>query len=534
MAQKKSKYYGKGKNNKRSMKNSPNNRFNKDVAECDVDVRSKGSNDPSWYAENADLLRDAGSFSYSWPLGNQIDLEAKDVTSSFDAVPGLMTLPFIPTIGKSTGNYSPINISARNIYSFVRHANSGHSNYDSPDLMMYLIAMDSMYMMHSYLRRLYGIARLYTATNRYYPDALLRGNYIDPGTVRTELADLRYWLNTFAVKLGSMCVPSSMSYIARHMWMCDNVYVDDPNSGKAQSYMFVPHGFWKLNNVQPTGTALEWVDISTNVGEEQSWRIVVQKVEEAMQVILGDEDMNIMSGDILKAFGPEGVVRMYSTEEGYTTLPIFSAEVLVQIQNSIIMEEPSVATLKITQDPGINEGAILFDPRLLLSNFNLGLTGRRLISMPVDNVDPSLNMVATRLTPAINGWNMTTEGDTEYYYTASSFGTEIITRGRVWTFVDRNGEWTMTAGYITSEVSASTAAGVIFPELSRINQFAYHPIVYVEQGNVSTLKCQVLGVFTNLNNYTLMDHTDLDKMHETALISEFSVPQMGRFATKTM
>lgn len=68
-----------------------------------------------------------------------------------------MKIGFVPSIGRTSGESSPANVASKNIYSFVRFANSGRTNYEATDLMMFLLAMDNAYMYAGYLIRIYGI-----------------------------------------------------------------------------------------------------------------------------------------------------------------------------------------------------------------------------------------------------------------------------------------------------------------------------------------------------------------------------------------
>lgn len=213
-----------------------------------------GSNDPSWYTQNSQLALDAGRLSFTWPLGAPIDLTGgRYSTSAIDiSIPGVMALTLIPSIGISKDNSSPINTAARNIYSFVRHANSGHANYDSPDLMMYLLAMDSLYSVYAYMARAYGVLSLYAQRNRYLPEMLVTAMGLDYSDFLGNLANFRYFINTCAVKIGSLCAPNSMPYYARHQWIYSGVYADSPDP-KSQLYMYVPAGFWQYNETSGAG-----------------------------------------------------------------------------------------------------------------------------------------------------------------------------------------------------------------------------------------------------------------------------------------
>ena len=334
-----------------SAKEYRKDRKDKVGAECDEVISNSKPNDWRWYAQNESLLRDSASYPYSWPLGNAIDLGITNGQSL--ALPGLMTLEIVPTIGWSATENSPINVASRNVYSWVRHKNSGHANYDNTDLMLYLIAMDSAYSMWAFLRRIYGVARDYSPTNRYYPRAIIEAMHVSFEDVMNNLAQLRYFINSYRLKVTSMCIPSSMPYMARHMWMYSGLYVDGV-SDKAQTYMYTPYGFFNFQ-LDSSGAGMlklkQLTSYATGTSAIQQGKLSVCTVEDLFKMandilnpIIADEDMNIMSGDILKAYGNNGVVTLPDVPENYAVIPTFDSEVLAQIQNSNALGYPYTGT----------------------------------------------------------------------------------------------------------------------------------------------------------------------------------------------
>lgn len=88
-------------------------------------------NDVSWYTKNPQMLIDAASYSYNTPLGTPVPYQkllsgVPNYTTGTNpcAVPGLMSISFVPTIGVSVDSISPANVAAQNIYSYVRYMNS--------------------------------------------------------------------------------------------------------------------------------------------------------------------------------------------------------------------------------------------------------------------------------------------------------------------------------------------------------------------------------------------------------------------------
>lgn len=285
-----------------------NKRYNRDAEIADTAMRDSRTNNPDWYARNPVMLEQATRFPFAYPLGRSYSIpannEAGDDPELVLKVPGICTLYFVPTVGGSSDLQSPINTAARAIYTFIRNMNSGSKNYDQADLMMYLMAMDSLYMFHSVMKKIVGVARLYAPTNRYYPRAILEGLGADPDDVFANIADYQYFVNQAAYQIGMSTAPGDMSFYDRHQWMAEGLYVDH-NSSKAQTYQFAPQYLWKFNNLGATGTSLTPVAccVPSGLNKLADWESLFKSL---MANVIGDEDFAVMSGDILKAFGPNG------------------------------------------------------------------------------------------------------------------------------------------------------------------------------------------------------------------------------------
>lgn len=103
-------------------------------------------------------MRDVASLSYNTPLGKAGRLPDRvGPTLDQTAIPGIAAIHYVPTIGTSgTTEASAANIAAKNIYAYVRYANSGARNYEAVDLMMYLMACDSAYMLYAHMCGIYS------------------------------------------------------------------------------------------------------------------------------------------------------------------------------------------------------------------------------------------------------------------------------------------------------------------------------------------------------------------------------------------
>lgn len=518
----------------------------------DVEIRDtaeralKSTNDPAWYARYPQLVKDVASLPNATPLGSVVSPEVKvsiDANNTLYSggfrAPGVMRLGYVPAIGVSTDITSPINVAARNIYSFVRHANSGHSNYDAPDMMMYLMAMDSMYSFYFYCRRVYGLARVYNVLNYTYPKLIFHALGVDYADIVSNLSDFRAFINTIAVKLGSLCVPTGMDIFKRHAFMCENVYTDGTSS-RAQSYVFVPDKLYQYSNTGSTGTKLTATNFTvtnppaagsdpgiTNMGVSD-----LKAFFDALFVpVMADEDFNIMSGDILKAFGSENILRLGLIEENFTVMPIYDETVLTQVENGKYYGFITKAV--ITQDPSVNAGAILTSyvgQTLRPANAwwfdDLDGNPSMLLNFHKDSVTPDEIMEATAQTVVVNSNTSGTDGS----YDVVQCGADIPTFMSIFTSDGQALTWLQDN--VTMLLNTSTSASALY-ELVRVLreyvQFDWAPHVYATLSATSgsnTTYTRGLPL-TDLENAFTITESQLANVHETRMNSLFYVTQMA-------
>lgn len=578
---------GRGNNSKTKMRNMDAKNARRDVEIRDTSERElkaddrmrrdcfrSTANDPAWYAQNPQLIRDYASFPFGQALGSKINYGgylASD--TNLVAIPGIASYYFAPTVGNPTDANAPINVAMRNIYSFVRHANSGHSNYDAPDLMLYLLAMDSVYMYHAFLKRIAGLVLDYTTMNRYYPSALVQAMGVDFDDVSSHIQDFRGFINQYAVKMGSMCVPNSMSYMARHTWMCEGLYTDSATS-KAQTYFYTPSAFLQFSRDSNQVGKLDYVQfvhpaIQSPINELKSYSDLVTFGNSLLNVILQEEDFNIMSGDILKAFGNEGVVKVSGIAEGYMVLPQYNQEVLSQMENATIFN--GYFNNSIVQNTSIDGGyleitdsnftqvidptvTIKTNPSLAYANAMIGpYTLRHLLNFHKEGVTPEEVMVATRLTNIVDPYTtaptlVSITTGTQIQVSVPTLASEIITCARVWYYSWYNqGTMTLTSTTMPkalynpiidgSALQAIYGANNLANRIGSISNFDWHPLIvpvnftYTDSGSISYMQVANRPI-SDKDYFTFIDKDNLINMTTAALLSEFSVPQMGAFATK--
>lgn len=477
-----------------------------------------GFNDVSWYTKNPSLLTAAASLSYNAALGstNVWDVSATEVkTTPVAYFNGIMTINFGFCPGLSKDKSSPINIAANNIYSYVRYMNSGSKNYDAPDLMLYLLAMDSAYAYLNYMQRIYGVARVYNQRNRYYGKNLLEALGVDGLNIQSNLANFRSYINSYAAKLTSFCVPSSMPLFQRHSWMVSNIYKDS-DTDKANLYAFVPKYFYKYSETTNEKGG-ELIPIPF-VADHMTVADIITIGEDIISALQLSEDIGVMSGDILKAYGQNRLFTVSAMSDDYTVMPVYNESVLTQIHNSVSIgsvKSFNADSNKITQDPD-NDNAIIWNPTFATDDANVGIPP--MLNLPWENITPADSMVASRLTAMykVSGNNITIE----------QCGTEIVFAYNIWTLNSR-GDITR-AIYHTVVANTEGSPAEEADALLESTHFDWAPIVYrVEFATAAGSPAILTHVVGDLNTYTILGNQVLRNMHECAILSELDVPALG-------
>lgn len=308
----------------------------------------RSKNPVDWYYLNEQMGKDASSLPYHVLTGmgrslyRDIDLDYQDVT------PGVMTISLTDGVGWSNTSTSTINTAIRSIYSWVRHQNSGHSNYEAPDLGIYILAMSEVYSAYAEVCRIYRVAMTYNWVNRYIPDAVLQAIGADAENIRANLAQFRAGLNIIAAKISSLAVPNNFTVFNRRDMLYSNIYLD-ASTERGQYYLFKKYNYRVYTPMESaTGGKLTY---KTLPGGAKTYQNYLDMINEMLDPILADEDMNIMSGDILKAYGRENLFVVSGLDENSTCIPVYDETILSQIENIMSLPLTVVAGQQVAGGP---------------------------------------------------------------------------------------------------------------------------------------------------------------------------------------
>lgn len=501
---------------------------------------ASSTNHTEWYTPDPVMLKDAASFPFAYKTGDPIALGAS-VSPYY--VPGLIRINYFPTLGEITSPSSDANVGANAVYSFIRKANSGSRNYDAQDFMLYLMTADSIYTGIAWFQRLLFAMNMYLLDNRYTPEILLKSMGVQFNSALIgDQPKIRLRLNQVIFKANCLTVPKVFAFFDRHMQMCSNFYTDEENYF-SQLYYFNPDYLYKYSlNASTKKGQLIPVAWGNNLGADsaQPWETYMEKLEDMVNRWYSEEDSQIMSGDIQKAYTPNQWITLGSIPDGLVAKPVYDINMLHQIHN-LDMAGPYVSGGTIEQgiattDEGL-KGYLTSDPcfypGLEIENWcnqtHPYFRPATLLDLHIENT-PEAIMRSTRLKNA--GYQFVSEGK----YRVLSPGTEVVTTVLVTT--RQSATTTSSSGYIQWDFeNPKTSSNILAPAIiSCITAASYFPLIYRSplddftpaNGLIENIPWVPIG---NTDRVTRIDCENIRSLNQTATLGLFNIKGAARGET---
>lgn len=533
--------------------------------------RRKGkstSNDKSWYNRIKPLSDAAANYPFGAPIGSRLlasnsfktyKMGTQDITmqSSLESVPGICVINYVPTIGGTEDQATaPVNMAAMQLFAYQRSKNSRSASYDAPNLMMYFMAMRSVYALYASLVRVYGSLNLSTPFGRYMPQALVRAQGFDYDDLTKNMAAFHYTINQFAYKLGQLNVPAGMSIIDRNVWMNTGYYLDS-QSVKAQMYLYRQEGYHRYTEAVEGPSFLQYKPLTQYVSGDNglTYEDINTLITDFLQPLLESEDLGTISADIIKAYGLENCITIAPIASNYATLPEYNPEVLTQIENTVLTGTIDTGIGSTDMDiieiiPANELGSPYLEQNTYTMPYEINnslngksfvaaaYTGDFILNFHTQNTDPDSVMVATRLTNIpTHLTNMFVENESPVIEWGVC-GSELATTAQIFYFYDKpGGSWDLgNTPMITSNVGALWSASLdaqnvsnVINLISKFVCFDWAPRMSVITMADTNLPTNVAPIF-DVDYYTTLNLSDLKRMHEAAITSEFVIAKIDSLA----
>lgn len=474
-----------------------------------------------------------------WPSGTELGSGAHQVPYHvfYDYQPGIMVSKFIPGPGPSYDAHSAVNIAGHAEMAVIRSYNSGAvNNYDHASLLILQMAVDSAYMWHALLCRMYGTIRKFHALNRYLPQALVEAQGFNYEEMEQEQQRLVFLINRLAYSLNTLYIPK-MPIFDRHRWLCSKVFREGADD-KTQIFLSRPAGLFFLDEFNPDnpGSArakFYYWNKMTGSPIATSDQLTIQNVEtitnRMINVLLQSSAVAIISGDIKKAYG-ENVMKVPEISQDYNVDIEYDVSYLHCVHNSTaiptsLMDMPSGA-LDITENYDADAGAMFlsWDPlcnvgnKLLQDKFYTQqlYEGKRIIDFKVAEPDNDLIRQAT-------AWTVTRTGS------RWNFGTEICVSHEIWLFTPKSSADPQPIPNVLLVSYVMLPSAPQFLQIvCQMSKFYMAPIMHVitTEGEREVERINFHEVLGELENYTVVSDTETYKLHEANLLEGWAVPQV--------
>lgn len=324
---------------KRSSKNTNKKDFSPEL------IPGKHCNDVSWDKKLPALVTAASGLYFNKRYGTNYDvIPGYSFNSANTAVPGVVALPFRLTLTQRGVDADAINVCAKNLYTYLRHANSGASNYEQSDLIQMIITVLGCAIHFEQAKRCLRLVPTYSATNIYvFRSALKAMGFTDPviEDMIDNQANYVAKLNTIGARLNTFKIPKDFAVFDRTSWMVTNIFKDDQLEKSTYYFYFMQdalHYDWSLQKV----TQSEFSFGSLNTFDDY-----LKIIDAEINNLLAYEDIGIMIGDVLKAYKAEGCRVWSPMQIGEVQDSSYEPEVLSQIMNTVTI--PAHGTIENEQ-----------------------------------------------------------------------------------------------------------------------------------------------------------------------------------------
>lgn len=500
-------------------------RFERDL------THSRADNDVSWYAKNPELLRSAASLGFSNTTGQPIGWKG----DKSQTVPGVLALYYLPSIGGRDND--AVNAAKESIYSFVVHANSRNTSYNSSDQMLVILAGMQLFSALGYATRAYGVMRTFDQRNKYLPQALIAAMGFSYTDLQANLSNMWFDINEMIARSSQIWIPNTLPLMDRWYWMSSSIY-QDSESVKGQFYLFNPLSFFGYNELaSSSGGELQFMNPDGSFASQNTagayrtntaqytWSQFKAVINGMFDALLNSEDRGVIMGDILKAYGADRIYALKPIPADYSVVPIYDREVLTQIENASVF---SGEYFSFKADADTNKLITKWGVRNVDNPFGEVPPSQSILNFHQKEVPtPEQVMVATRLT--VLGSDVITTADNKVAQIAPlTIGTEYVTDVQAYVF---GASGLSRAPYVAQWSSGTSPSSTFALELC----FDWSPWIYwttpltaVPQGPAADVVLpEVKYAYGDYDNYTVLEISDLRKMHTTAVYSEFGVPTIG-------
>jgi len=322
----------------------------------------------------------------------------------------------------------------------------------------------------------------------------------------------------------------------------------DAEGPRAQLYAYSQSVYFIFSETKyKTGSALDQLIVNGSlfqpgVNNQYGWNTWYSAIDTAISALLESEDRGIIYGDILNCYGAELMFALPSIPADYIVTPVYNAEVLTQFENlTVTSNRPLALIQRDTSSSLVNRAGLSMNVNFVaksMANGNVGLCPNRgilnfhIAGQPSNDIiiiatrAMTLNVSKTRCCDTASN----KIGQPRSCYYPSAVGTELIVRLTM--------SWKNATQYEIGVVSTNGAEDSGNLSALRLMAFDWHPALYqvgldaqypddgYPTASTPSSPTSVSNAYLDYDNYTIVEPSMLQKLHEMALYSEFGVPHI--------
>lgn len=258
--------------------------------------------------------------------------------------------------------------------------------------------------------------------------------------------------------------------------MASNVFKDS-DVERSQLYFFQPEVVFTYDDAKgQLNPQIIPETLDADAGLDQLYALG----DKILNALISSEDIGIMSGDILKAYGEGAMYKMAPIGDDYIVHEIYSKEVLSQVNNTTLVgsvDTSSAAALdkiaiKQTDTGLIYQGASPIDGPTFVAISATGFPGvavpdapnegSSIINFDQNDISADDVMVATRLATAF-------EYKSKTEYAAIASGSEIATQARIYTISTGSSSYGVSSETFATIMNVATFKAVDPADTEAVN-----------------------------------------------------------------
>lgn len=522
----------------------------------------KGSNNLEWWKNYPALTDNVTNLPFNWIPGRRLELTNNNPNEVETKVGSIAIAKYMPTIGHSESDADAFNTQIRQLWLDMHRKYRGIGKYEKSDLGMMILAVNSLFSTIAKFERIYGVINTYHVGNRVVPNGLKDALGIDID-LEMNLADFRYLLNLYIAKAKQLCLPKGLSILEADVTNLSNLFKDSANE---RAFIFgfdttkfgvYASEFGDPNGTPQIGSCVKFCDFgqymngSTPSGDAAFMKTDIADIlEKQVSLLLNDEDIAIMCSDLLAAYGPENVMTLSDLPEDYKVEPVHDYERLVQFHNltihgdvaTVFEEVDNINATNVNYERTKGFDIIIYQYNNVIYN-KLGRSGDLSSTALGGKIYPTFNASTAQMvaklgevvfdtwvdkpgaTEIMCGTRFTNLANTPLLVATSKYqqaidvlGTAVVERVVVYFYdsaLAAYGKETFTGNVLTNAGFANS-----FDAICYLSHMDWRPTLYrVDNNNIH--------IFGDIDNFTMIDRTNLGRIHEVALLSGYKIPMVS-------